>query len=199
VDSTNRPAVSNCPECGAPIKAGAKTCWLCASKRDAQTESADKPTDQIRERAAAMNPYASPAPLHDNLDRTFSLSTMFLWTTLAAIISGLAAMNLALGISALILSLPAAWLTIGAVMRRKHQTGKSMTTPDKVGTFFAGLAISLGAAVGGAIAFGAVCFPIGLVGFENESAMAFAFIAGGVAGVLVWLCLVWLLSRTLRE
>src|SRR5882762_9614937 len=90
---------ANCPECGAALEPGAKKCWLCALKAGATVQGARDATATPGERFSPLNPYASPAPPSDHLNRTFSLSTMFLWTTLVAVVMGIATFAPGLAVS----------------------------------------------------------------------------------------------------
>jgi hypothetical protein len=175
MDPTVSPPTANCPECGAALAPGAKSCWLCALKAKAPDASTPR------------NPYASPAPPSEHLDRTFSLTSMFLWTTLVAVIMGVATFAPGLAVTIAILSLPAAVRTIGAVYRRKQRRGGSISASEKIETFIASFGIVVAIVIGALGAFTAVCFPLGLASFAaNAGGLAvFAFIAGIAAGLVV--------------
>jgi hypothetical protein len=181
------PQNATCPECGAELVPGAKKCWLCALKAAAKAPPRRDESTTGREAAAPQNPYASPAPASDHLDRTFSLTSMFLWTTLVAVVMGVASFAPGLAIMLAVLSLPAAARTIGAVYRRKQRRGGSIGAAEKVETFIASLGIVLAIVVGAITAFTAVCFPLGLASFASDMGglVVFAFLAGFVAAVFV--------------
>jgi hypothetical protein len=159
-------------------------------------------TQSLQESPVAPNPYASPAPPTDvHLNRTFSLSTMFLWTTLVAVVMGVAGVAPGLAILLAILSLPAALRTIGMVGRRTRQSGRSPTVGEKVELFAASLGIVFVIFIGAAAAFTATCFPLGLAGFaangENMSgAFIIAILVGIVAGAIAAYFLIRALWRT---
>jgi hypothetical protein len=181
---------ANCPDCGAAIVPGAKKCWLCALKAESAVQPARDATSTTRDAPIPLNPYASPAPPSDHLSRTFSLSSMFLWTTLVAVVMGVATFAPGLAIALAILSLPAAVRTIGAVYRRKQRLGQPIPTFEKIETFLGSLSIVLAIIIGAGIAFTAVCFPIGLAGFDaaergNSSLMIFGLVAGIVSAIVV--------------
>jgi hypothetical protein len=180
-----------CPECGASLVSGAKDCWLCRLKK-----SGSQPGDGGSD-AKATNPYASPAPPRDaSLNRTFSLSTMFLWTTLVAVVAALGRIEPGLAIGLAVLSFPAALRTIWSVGRRKMRTGQRMTGLEKIETFLASLGIVLAIVTGAAIAFTATCFPIGLAGFSMNWDGGWIFL-GAIAGLLVAGAVAFLLIRRL--
>jgi hypothetical protein len=182
---------ANCPDCGAAIVPGAKKCWLCALKAESAVQPARDATSTTRDASIPLNPYASPAPPIGNLDRTFSLSSMFLWTTLVAVVMGVATFAPGLAIALAILSLPAAVRTIGAVYRRKQRLGGSIGALEKIETFIASLGIVLAIVLGAVIAFTAVCFPLGLASFSFDQGglVLFAFLAGIAAAIVVALFL----------
>src|SRR5260221_1553526 len=154
-------ALSDCPECGAPLAAGAERCWLCAQKHERPAGPNDPAMTPVQKIPIVANPYASPAALvATNLNRTFSLSTMFLWTTLLAVLLGVTMAGPGLRIALAIVRLPAALMTIGNAGRRKRRTGRSMSPEDKVATFAAAFGVALVSSIAAGIAFTAVCFPI---------------------------------------
>jgi hypothetical protein len=200
VDTTPLPQNATCPECGAELVPGAKKCWLCALRADATTTPPRDASGTGGEAAAPMNPYASPAPPSGHLDRTFSLTSMFLWTTLVAVVMGVASFAPGLGIMLAVLSLPAAARTIGTVYRRKQRRGGSIGAAEKIETFIASFGIVLAIVIGAVTAFTAVCFPLGLASFASDMGglVIFAIVAGIVAAVFVAIVLarrLWRLGR----
>lgn len=177
---------NTCPECGAPLVKGAASCWLCCLKGAAPAQASENAGVAVP-KAADTNPYASPAPPPAaNLDRTFSLSTMFLWTTLVAVVAALARIAPGLAIAAAILCFPAALRTVFAVGRRKSKSGARMTVMDKIEIFLASFGIVLSIVIGAVSAFVATCFPIGLLSFDTHAgSILFAVVAGTVAGGVV--------------
>ena len=143
-----------------------------------------------------MNPYASPAPPADaHLNRTFSLSTMFLWTTLLAVVMGVATIAPGLAIALAVISFPAALRTIGTVARRKRRGG-SLSVPEKIEAFVASLGVVLAIVVGAGIAFMAACFPVGLAAAAANVGGEFGFIVPAViAGIMAAGTATFLLGR----
>jgi ribosomal protein L40E len=179
-----------CRDCGALLSSGAEECWLCGARQERLAAIAESP----REFPAAVNPYASPPlPAGANLNRTFSLSTMFLWTTLVAVMVGAGTIHPALAFYLALLTVPAALRTVGIAVRRKRRRGERMSAVEKIGAFFSSMGLVLVIEVAAYIAFCAVCFPIGLAGFgaaehgdaAGSMVMGFAVIAGSAAGITV--------------
>lgn len=173
---------NNCPDCGAPLVPGAKQCWLCRLKAGDVVGAAAK--GQV----PPPNPYASPAPPPDaNLGRTFSLASMFLWTTLVAVLAGLARFAPGLAIGVAVLSIPAGIRTVGIIRRRKTRIGKQLSAMEKIEAFFASLGVMTLVGLASSIAFFATCFPVGLFTFDmrNDSSVFFAIALGIVAAIVV--------------
>ncbi len=149
-----------CADCGAPINAGQTRCWLCGNSDPQPASPREKGNDWSSESVAA-NPYASPAA-PDYSATQFSLTTLFLWTTLVAVIAGSASIAPGLAIGLAILCFPAALRTIGNVNRLKQTTGRSPTSGQKMMTFFASFSVVVAAFIAASAAFVATCFPVGL-------------------------------------
>jgi hypothetical protein len=150
LDRYRRPRI--CPDCFAPFRPELDRCWLCGWKvgdpirqGPHQRRSFDDPRDYSR------------APVHTSLKWTFSLSTMFLWTTMVAALAAVTRMVPGLGIALIVLSLPAALRTIVAVGHRSERTGKQLTASEKISIFANSLVIAVGAGVAAIAAFLAVC------------------------------------------
>ena len=172
-----RPAV--CLDCRATLPLGSDRCWLCGWKVGDPVTPGKKPATQA---ASDSNPYSSPAP--DNLNRTFSLSTLFLWVTLACVVMGVVRIAPGVGIALAIICLPAGLRTITAVHRRQRRTGQTMTVGEKLTTFciFLFLAFAITTAI--AVAFTVTCFPIGAIGFESKQDGTY-FVVAVIVGTLV--------------
>src|SRR5436309_11478722 len=83
---------ASCLECGAPLAAGQEVCWLCWQNV----------TDK------EVNPYSSPRPIaNEKIGLQFSLATLFLVTTLAAVCLGVFALSPGLGVLVSIVAAPA--------------------------------------------------------------------------------------------
>jgi hypothetical protein len=106
-----------CPECGAGRIPGQVQCWLCHGDLS--------PTASV---ARAALPAESPAGCQ------YSLASLLLLMTLAAILLSITSMNPGLGIFLAVLMVPACLRTaIVATLRRSR--GKPMSLLAKVGTF----------------------------------------------------------------
>jgi hypothetical protein len=196
MDITNTPkSAENCPDCGAPLVGGAKECWLCRSKRTGSPASL--PPADLRSVPNVENPYASPGlPADWHLNRTFSLSTMFLWTTLLAVVMGVATFAPGLAIALAVISFPAALRTIGTVARRTQLRGVSLSVPEKIEAFVASLGVVLAIAVGAGIAFMAVCLPVGMAAAAANVGGEFGFFVPAViAGTMAAGAAAFLLGR----
>ena len=139
-----------CPECGAAQVSGAEKCWLCAVKLT-QPRMAEKDWTKLRLELPPEVPrirpsgilLQSPAPQPPaNLGRTFSLSTLFLWITLAAVVMGVIRLAPGLGIALAVVSLPSAFLTMESV-RQNLRRGKSATVSEKVLLFLAWSSVAM--------------------------------------------------------
>ncbi len=74
---------NNCPDCGAPFPDDVTYCWLCGWKLGDPVRAHPK-----EEGPSKANRYAPPALNPADLKWTFSLSTLFLWTALVAVVMG---------------------------------------------------------------------------------------------------------------
>jgi hypothetical protein len=179
-----------CPECGAALVGHARRCWLCGWNEGGQTAKGE-----TRVRQPAVNPYASPAPPTDaHLNRTFSLSTMFLWTTLVAVVMGVATIAPGLAIALAVISFPAAMRTIGTVARRKRRRGESLSVPEKIEAFLASCGVVLAILAGAGIAFMAICLPVGFATANSWFERGPPYLAI-IAGVLAAGTIAFLLGR----
>jgi hypothetical protein len=174
----NPPDASNrCPQCGAARYGRARKCWLCGF-RDEGEIAATEP----RDRQPALNPYAPTAPSGGNVNRTFSLSTMFLWTTLVAVIAGLARIEPGLAIFGAVLSFPAALRTVVYIGQSKRSGEAQFSVAEKIGLFAGALGLVIVFAVGVGTAIFAACTGA-LVASVN-----------GIPGVLAWAIIVLALA-----
>lgn len=125
-----------CPECGAAFSGEGTYCWLCGWK----------PGDPVGIRPKGpptVNPYASPALKPGDLKWTFSLSTLFLWTALVAVVLGVYRIAPGLGITLGIFSLIAALHTTGIAAYRKKRLGRALTVQEKILAFLGSFAVVL--------------------------------------------------------
>jgi len=169
-----------CPECGAPLSAGQKMCWLC------WTKVIDKD----------VNPYSSPRPPADNtVGFQFSIATLFLITTLAAVCLGVFSLSPGLGILVSVVAMPALVRTMIATRYRK-QAGQRPALITKVFEFIVSATTITVAVIAGIIAFAAVCTTASIGGgavSKSNVGIAIGVGAGAIAGI--WIAL-WLLWRT---
>jgi hypothetical protein len=195
-----------CPECGAALVPGAKRCWLCAARVTQPRKLTSPVDDELRIEPAPQGPKVRPSdmfldwrPVHPspaNFDRTFSLSTLFLWVTLAAVVLGVWRIAHGLGIFLAILSLPAAVRTIANVRSRQQQSGQPVSAAEKTFAFLGALvsaaAIAMAIVVGVFGALMAVC----LASFSNSGqANATGLVVFIVLAILGVLGLIWLVQR----
>jgi hypothetical protein len=139
----SRPEV--CPECGAAFSGEGTYCWLCGWKQGDPVGV--RPTSPQK-----LNPYASPAPNPADLKWTFSLSTLFLWTALVAVVMGVARLAPGLGIALGIISFPAALHTTALVAYRKRRSGHALSVQEKIFAFIESFALFVLIAIAIAIA-----------------------------------------------
>jgi hypothetical protein len=133
---------------------------------------------------------SGPRPARTDLDRTFSLSTVFLWTTLVAVVTGVARIAPGAGVLLALLSVPAALRTIGTARHRMRATGESMNTLEKIEVFASSFALVIAIIAAAAAAFVAACTtaavgsaPIRLIdGSPARVASAIVVIAIGIIG-----------------
>jgi|SRR5581483_4057748 len=171
-------ARGRCPECGAELAAGRARCWLCERK--------------VSE-AEIGNPYASPRPTDDNLAVQFSLASLFLITTLAAVCVGVFLFSPGLGILLGVFAIPALVRTFIDVTQYKR-AGAPLGLAGKLASFALSLLVVAAVAIAGCVAFFTVCLIGATAGevtgkFENliGPVIGASSLAGlGAAGVLFW-------------
>jgi hypothetical protein len=144
----------DCPDCGTPIWGDETSCWLCGWKRGQPVSAQPKQAGPSKE-----NPYASPvSPNLRDLKWTFSLSTLFLWTALAAVVMGVVRIAPGLGIALGVLAIPAALHTTAIAAKRERRTGHALTVPEKIAAFGVSFAFATWIACGSFIAAFAAFF-----------------------------------------
>jgi len=135
---SSRPTV--CPDCGAPFPADAVYCWLCGWKLG-------EPVAVPRQGLPTTNPHAAAPRNPADLKWTFSLSTLFLWTALVAVVMGVIRIAPGLGVPLAMIAIPAALHTTALVAYRKRRSGHALTVPEKIFAFVASFAIFMLAAI----------------------------------------------------
>jgi len=180
-----------CIKCGAQQSREMRTCWLCGALT---TLNSHKPR--------AVNP-VRPAP-----DRfSFSLSTLLLLMTLAAVCFGLLAEAPGLGVPLCVLLVPVLVRT-AKVVRRREAAGVTVSRAEKIGLMATSLGVATVVAVVVAVAafcsFCGVCLL--LVSADNSYGGAGTFLWGlgicAVAGLSIWLLKVldkWIRRRYRRD
>lgn len=176
---TNQPV---CRECGAAYPLTGQKCWLCGA--------------ELPERAAFPTASASENPFASSAHRTFSLSSLFLVITLAAICLGVFAAAPGLGIFLAIVSTPALARTV-VVSSRRAQTGASMSVGQKLLNFAGALGVvAVTVVTASGIAMLTTCFTVlgGMaVGARENLVFPFAFIVGGAVGIGLITCVLYAL------
>lgn len=164
---------SVCRECGATNPSGAKDCWLCKAKLEGSSE---KPIQ------ATLAP--EPPPIPANVNRTYSLSTLFLIMTVAAVCFGVIGAAPGLGIFLTLFMLPPLVRT-AMVVRRKEEMGEHVSTGKKIAlgasSFLVCIIFATIVTVASVGTFCAVC--LGVVSSANNQSMASAEVAIPVAGL----------------
>jgi len=198
--SESIPRPKDCPDCGAPFPEVGISCWLCGWKLGDPVGVLPWVKPPSKE-----NPYTSPAPPPDrgDLKWTFSLSTLFLWTALVAVVMGVVRIAPGLGIMLGIISFPAAILTISVASYRKRRSGRALTVPEKILAFVESFAlfflIATAVVVAAIGALAVICLsstsPSNRLGVDNGSLLLTIF--GCAAGFAVIVFIVCFLARTL--
>jgi hypothetical protein len=169
----------NCPECGASLLRGAVQCWLC--HREVVQEARSQPP------APTGSPYQ------------YTLSSLLLLMTLAAILLSLGSMEPGVGIAAAILAAPALLRTI-CTSAIRGSGGQPLSVGGKVAIFMLTLGMVVIVIVAAAAAFFATCLTTASLG-KGDSLVPLGIFLGLVAVVVATVLLVWLfikLSRKIR-
>ena len=171
-----------CPECGAVNFASATKCYLCGRVLVPAKEGRDRRRCRRRYRGRLRGP------------ATYSLSTLFLFVTLACVCFALIAASPGLGIPVAVLVAPALVRTF-VIARVQQSRGIKPSAEKKVGDFFLSLAIMLLIVVAAGFAFCAAFFVVCLTslnsrGASENSIVIFSLCAGVVgalaAGILIF-------------
>lgn len=167
----------NCPNCGKPLGAGVN-CPACgadsgvdrsdgsdhgaeyAPHRDDSADNTDSPSANPPLQLPETRPAKPPPPRFQ-----FGLSSLFLITTLAAVVMSISVMLPGIGIWLAIIATPALVRTY-VLVRRSRADGKPASTEEKVVLFMACLGIAALIALATGAAFFVACF----VGFWGGAA-----------------------------
>jgi hypothetical protein len=147
-----KPASSppGCPECGARVKPLDEKCWLCGRELVVTAEIVEGFVESPF--AASWSPRADAKPVPFQ----FSLESLLMVITLAAVCLGAFVTTPGLGILALIVAAPALLRTVYEG-HQARQRGKSLTLAEKLMSFAASAGIALAALSAAAGAFFAAC------------------------------------------
>ncbi len=189
--ATEQQAGRTCIKCGAQHPREMKTCWLCGAL-----------TTLDSHKLQAANP-VRPAPERFS----FSLSTLLLLMTLAAVCFGLLAEAPGLGVPLCVLLVPVLIRT-AMVVRRREAAGVPVSRAEKIGLMATSLGVATVVAV--VVAVAAFCSFCGVcllaVSADNKYGGAGTFLSGlgvcTVAGLSIWLLKVmdkWLRRRFRRD
>ena len=184
-------AANSCPRCRAQIPPDAPRCWLCGIALPVHSA----PPPEIRQ--------LSPARVEDEqifedveivpeAKATFSLTTLFLLTTLAAVCFGLFAIMPGLGILMAIGAVPA-FLRTTLVTLRRRQLGRDVSPARKIVLFAGSLATTIVMAVVVIVAaigsFCAICLTAGVETAIPIATIIAASVTVGVVGLfamMIW-------------
>jgi hypothetical protein len=139
--------VSTCPHCGALVEPADKSCWLCLKQLD-------EPVVSGREPAAHLQ----PLPMSG-----YSLASLMMFMTLAAVVLGVTTqwpgIGIPLGVVALVI-----WSRTVNIVRQRATEGVEVSSPQKIHIFMSSfgmtLVILLLVVVTGGAALGAACAAI---------------------------------------
>ena len=175
-------ATAVCRECGAAYPLTGQKCWLCG---------ADLP-----ERAALTTAPRSENPFATSAHRTFSLSSLFLVMTLAAVCLGVFAAAPGLGVFLAIVSTPALARTVFVASRRK-ESGTEMSVGQKILAFTGALGVvAVTFVTASVIAFFTACFAAlgGMaLNLSQNLAIRLAGFLGGVIALGLIICVLYAL------
>jgi hypothetical protein len=126
VPIASRPA-DCCPHCGAVRKPGRSKCWLCGA-------ALPPPGVTVDDVESAVTPYRPSHLERRNQPFQYTLSSLFLLTTLVAIICSVFAIHPGLGVVAAVFAFPALLWTAESATR-SGDYGKPMSAGRKTLTF----------------------------------------------------------------
>jgi hypothetical protein len=184
-------APSGCPECGARVKPTDLKCWLCGRELVVTAEIVEAFDESPF--AASWSPRVGAAPQPFQ----FSLESLLLIVTLAAVCLGAFVATPGLGILALIVAAPALVRTFYEGYQAR-QRGKSLTLADKLLAFSASAGITLAALSAAAAAFFTACtaslLAVCFVGTATNGAMN-----SGVEQMIFMTCVVVCIGATVAS
>lgn len=185
-----------CPHCGAVRKPDRAICWLCCAALPRPGTGGAVFEDV----AAAWQPPRLEPPAGPF---QYGLSSLFLITTLGAILCSIFVMAPGLGIAVAILATPALiWTIVAAERRGRH--GEPMSAGRKTATFvlvllsiFGGIVLVIGAFL---MAMFATCMMADgshLAG--PDAALGLSLVLGGIAALFVGIGYIWVIRHRMRR
>lgn len=174
--------IDYCPACGAIIERAWSHCWLCGSDLVRTPDGL-----KVAPGSATIQTAARPPVLTS--PTSFSLQSVMLVVTLAALVLGSFSIAPGLGIFLAIVCVPALIRT-AIMLRRRESQGTAADAKSKAIMFAASLAVVAVAGVAASIAFGIVCTTSGLVALGANGmdswVIAIPFLLGGGVGLYVF-------------
>jgi hypothetical protein len=170
-----------CPQCGQPLAAGCETCLNCG--RD------------------GGNPFTSPAEPKSEPTRREVDSE--LWFALIVVIVVCTAIGIAapgIGVLLGMVFVPAVVRAAAVMKRDAKAAGVGSTAGQMVSAVFASAGISIAVWMASAVAFAAVCTPVGLVGglvadSIRSNGIVFVVLAFGLGGMAALAVFFWFMKR----
>jgi hypothetical protein len=179
-----------CPECGARVKPTDAKCWLCGRELVVTAQIVEALDESPF--AASWSPRVGVAPKPFQ----FSLESMLLVVTLAAVCLGAFVATPGLGILALIVAAPALLRTVYEGHQARRQ-GKSLTLGEKLLAFSASAGIALAALSAAAAAFFTACTASVLAVCFVGSATGNGPIPPGAEQTVIIICVVLCIAASL--
>jgi hypothetical protein len=158
-----------CPDCGAEVGSQSVLCWCCRHS--------------LLQTAPALSQVLSVGQIHERTKFQFSLASVMLIVTFAAVLMSIYTMLPGLGIALMVLSAPALVRT-AVVAMYKGSRGKPLTFGEKAGIFLAWMGVALVVIIAAAIGFFVSCLA-GLPGGE-WSAILFGSTGAMITAVLLF-------------
>lgn len=136
----------HCHTCNAELLIGQDRCWLCGAAIGSGSEG--PPSNQ---------PTATSLSMTSGRPVRFSLSTLMMFMTLAAIVCGVYSIAPGIGIIMALVLLPVMTHAVISV-RRVEALGNRLGHEDRIMMFFGSLSLVVVAGIAASIAFGITCF-----------------------------------------
>ncbi len=187
MNDAEQSTATHCPECGALVSEGVQKCWLCGWQRD--SDSSPRP-------AEAVAPRVVPSPAGQGF--SFSLETLMLVMTLAAVGMGAIVLFPGIGIILAIMLAPA-FVRTAMVVQRRAEKGKAVALWQRValffGSFVTAVVILVIVAVASVGTFCALCLCL-YSGGVRDAAMPLSFFAAAATTIAaIVLAVKWIRRR----